>query len=101
MSVLFERRKIARHVRIFAGKPMKPFKNKQVLVFLGLLDLIVVIPLVVFLVLVRQNEHMSGGLTSGPVISPMPLRLPLLGLLLMPMMIVTIQRGGPRLLLHG
>jgi hypothetical protein len=32
---------------------MKPFKNKLILVILGLLILIVVIPLIVFLVLAR------------------------------------------------
>jgi hypothetical protein len=50
---LFRVETVAHHVRMNARRPMKPFKNKLILVLLGLLILIVVIPLIVFLVLAR------------------------------------------------
>ena len=46
---------------------MKPLKNKVVLVFLGLLILIVLIPLIMFLILARQNDKRQPPMpTSHP-----------------------------------
>jgi lysophospholipase L1-like esterase len=47
-------------------------QNKIALVLLGLLILIVVIPLIVFLVLAQQKEHMPGGVTLTPRINQTP-----------------------------
>jgi hypothetical protein len=63
---------VARHVRMFARKLMKPFKNKLILVLLVLLILIVVIPLILFLVLARQKEHKPGADTPNSIISHIP-----------------------------
>lgn len=50
---------------------MRLFRSKRALVLLGLLVLIliVVIPLIVFLVLAEQKEHIPGGAKLWPVIS--------------------------------
>ncbi len=50
---------------------MRLSRSKRALVLLGLLVLIliVVIPLIVFLVLAEQKEHIPGGAKSWPVIS--------------------------------
>jgi hypothetical protein len=53
---------------------MRLFQNTRALVLLGLLVLIliVVIPLIVFLVLAGQKEHMPGRLTPTPRVSQTP-----------------------------
>lgn len=53
---------------------MRLFRCKRALVLLGLLVLIlmVVIPLIVFLVLAEQKEHIPGGVRATPRISQAP-----------------------------
>src|SRR6266704_1044598 len=53
---------------------MRLSRNTRALVLLGLLILIliVVIPLIVFLVLAEQKEHMPGRLTPTPRVSQTP-----------------------------
>ena len=53
---------------------MRLFRNTRALVLLGLLVLIliVVIPLIVFLILAEQKQHMPGRLTPTPRTSQIP-----------------------------